>query len=97
VIEQDGLFYLAAIPGPLTPGYHTFSQADLTASDFTLFDFATGTFGSGHPNFAGNQILFGLAQGGFSDTPNLQTETDYDNLNLSIRSVPETSSKLLLL
>ena len=97
LIEQDGLFYLAAIPGPLTTGYHTISQAGLTASTFTQFDFSTGTFGSGHPNFAGDLMLFGLAQLSQSDTPNLQVEADYDNLNLSINSVPETGSTILLL
>jgi hypothetical protein len=97
LIEQDGLFYLAAIPGPPTTGYHTISQGGLTATSFTQFDFSTGTFGSAHPNFAGDLMLFGLAQLSQSDAPNLQAEVDYDNLNLSINSVPETGSTILLL
>jgi hypothetical protein len=60
-IEQDGIFYLAAIPGPgvhgSSNGYDTISRTGLLASDFVQFDFATGTFGSANPNFAGDPLL----------------------------------------
>jgi hypothetical protein len=95
------MFYLAAIAGPGftggTTGYNTISQNGLLASDFVQFDFTTGIFGTAHPNFAGDPLLFGLDQQtniGFSD---LIFEADYDNLNLKINSVPENGGTLVLL
>jgi hypothetical protein len=100
-IEQDGLFYEAPITGPGyhggTTGYNTISRTGLVATDFTQFDFSTGTFGSGHPNFGGDQMLFGLTQiTQFLGTP-VMFEADYDNLNLKIRSVPDSGGTIVLL
>jgi hypothetical protein len=105
LIEQDGLFYLAAIPGPPshggTTGYNTISAAGLMANDFTLYDFSTGTFGTAHPNFAGDPLLFGLAQLGQQleamETDINRFETDHDNLRFSIQSVPDSGGTMLLL
>jgi len=100
LIEQDGNFYLAAIPGPGfkggDTGFLSLSQSGLVAADFQLFDFSTETFLTGTPNFAGDPMLFGLGQissmGGF--TGGTITAT-YDNLSLDLQPVPEPSSLLL--
>lgn len=101
LIEQDGVIFLAAIPGPTfnggTTGYNTISQTGLGASDFTQYDFATNTFGSGHPNFAGDPMLFGLGQITSFGVSSVNFEADYDNLNLSINAVPEPQTATLIL
>jgi hypothetical protein len=102
LIEQDGVFYLAAITGPSTPGYNTISATGLMATDFTDFNFSTGTFGSMHPNFGGDLMLFGLGQisGETGGTGILTATIDYDNLGLSIQgaqSTPDSGETLLLL
>jgi hypothetical protein len=103
LIEQDGMFYLAAIPGPTFTqggdiGYSTISQNGLVATDFSLFDFSTGTFGVTHPNFAGDAMLFGLGQLTQFGPPNVHFEADYDNLRLTIHSaVPDSGATILLL
>jgi hypothetical protein len=67
-ILQDGTYYMAAIPGPSlstfpsSTGYNLLAQAGLKAADFVSFDFTTGTFGTGNPNFGGDPMLFGLTQ-----------------------------------
>jgi len=99
LIEQDGTFYLAAISGPPASGYNTISATGLGASDFTQFDFSTFAFGTGHPNFAGDPMLFGLsqlsAQSGGVD--NLRVEIDYDNLRLSVHNAPDSGATMPLL
>ena len=102
VIEQDGNFYVATIAGPLNDGgvtgFLTLSQSGLVASDFTEYDFATGSFLSGNPNFSGDPILLGLAQ--FSSLkvtgePSVQITATYDNLSFDLQTVPEPSSVCL--
>jgi hypothetical protein len=66
------------------------SAMGLTASAFSLYDFATNTTDpSVHPNFAGDAIKFGVA---FTPAPNIvagkSVTAVYDNLNLTIQSVP---------
>lgn len=101
LIEQDGLFYLAAINGPIfhggSTGFLNLSQTGLVATDFTQFNFTNGTFGTGHPNFAGDPMLFGLAQLSTAAINNATVEVDYDNLKLSIRAVPDSGSTGVLL
>lgn len=101
MIEQDGFYYLAAINGPDVTGpgpsgFIHFFQSGLAASDFLRFDFGAGAFGATSPNFAGDPMLFGLAQisivGGLG---RLNLEQDYDNLSFDIMT-PEPSSILLL-
>jgi hypothetical protein len=92
MIEQDGNYYLAAIPGPsfTSPGttnYNTISGTGLTASDFLLYDFATGTFGVTNPNFDGDPILFGLGQITSYYASTLAT-IDYDNLSFDVSQTP---------
>ncbi len=109
VIEQDGVFYLAAIPGPGlsggSTGFNVLSQSGLTAADFFAFDFADGEGnatgfvipGSQHPNFSGDPMMFGLAQiSGVDGFNGGVITTAYDNLSFDITPVPEPSSLLLL-
>ena len=96
-IEQDGAFYVASIPGPTldgtTTGYNTLAQSGLTAADFQKYDFSTGSFVAGVPNFAGDPMLFGLSQLFTLDTvPGFVAEADYDNLVISVNTVPELST-----
>jgi hypothetical protein len=104
LIEQDGNFYLAQVTGPvhgatstmsLTSGYDTIStnsspNSELVASNFLLYDFTTGTFGSTHPDFTvtGDPVLFGLASitsiGAGSQLSNARIEIDFDNLSLAV-------------
>jgi hypothetical protein len=103
LIEQDGMFYLAAISGPTfthggPTGFNTISQTGLVATDFTLFNFTTGAFGSAHPNFGGDVMRFGLGQIAQFGPANTRFRANYDNLNLSITSrVPESGGTVLLL
>jgi hypothetical protein len=91
LIAQDGNDYLASISGPMftvpgTTGYITIAQSGLTAADFTLFNFATATFGTAHPNFAGDPITFGVGQF-VSTSKGVVAMFDYDNLTFNV-SVP---------
>jgi hypothetical protein len=92
MIEQDGKFYLAPIPGasfpaPGSTGYLTFLQSGLTASSFLLFDFATGTFGSANPDFAGDPILFGVGQVSTFFEGAIVT-VGFDNLSFDVAQTP---------
>jgi hypothetical protein len=104
LIEQDGIFYLAAIAGPAfdggTTGFNTISQSGLHASDFVSYDFTTGTFGSANPNFAGDPILLGIGQIAQFSNDNVSFTGIYDNLNLTVNAVnavPEPSGFLPIL
>jgi hypothetical protein len=105
LIEQDGTYFLASVPGTLlnlgasggTTGYLNFSASGLTAADFLSYDFTTGAYGTVNPNFSGDILQFGLAQvntfaGGAPGT----FTADYDNLNFALNTVPEPSSLMLL-
>ncbi len=106
-IEQDGNFYLAAIAGPSlttgpgggSTGYDAISQSGLVATDFQAYDFTTGSFVAGTPNFAGDPMLFGLTQ--ITTIPGAPANSagiaSYDNLVLRITTaVPEPSALVLL-
>lgn len=102
LIEQNGMFYLAAIPGPpvsgTTTGYNTIAQFGLVATDFVQFDFSSGNFITGsNPNFAGGPMLLGLAQRSQAGVAGEVIEADYDNLNLTIHSVPDNGSTAAML
>ena len=100
-IEQGGVFYAAAIPGPTLntvpgggfTGYNTIANT-LTAADFVQYDPTTSTFGTAHPNFAGGAMLFGLTQQFGSNA--METITaEYDNLSFVI-ATPEPAGMLVL-
>jgi hypothetical protein len=102
LIEQDGNFYAAGIAGPPltgpgTTGYNTLSNGALLATDFLQVNTATGTFGTANPNFAGDPMVFGLAQLLAGDgVPGNTALLDYDNLNLTLSTTPEPSAIALL-
>lgn len=97
LIEQNGNFYLAQILGPVidvtipttsvSAPYATVSGTGLVASDFTLFDFATGAFGATHPDFAGAPLAFGLTSftslSAVSQVSNGTLVVHFDNLHWS--------------
>jgi hypothetical protein len=67
MIYQGGNYYMYRIAGPTLsyPGtilFFTQTASGLTASDFVLFDLATGSFGTGNPDFSstGGAMKFGL-------------------------------------
>jgi hypothetical protein len=105
-IEQDGVYYVAVIPGTGTQGggvptgFNLFT-ADFVASDFVEYSFVTGTSGTTNPNFDGDPLYFGLTQefGLGLNTPTTAVAT-YDNLNIDIASAavptPEPSSMAML-
>jgi hypothetical protein len=102
LIFQDGIVYLAAIAGPGigtgqdTTGYNTLSQSGLTALNFLSYDFTTGTFGTANPNFNGDQMFFGLGQIFGATVPTETLTADYDNLSITLHTVPEPASFLML-
>jgi hypothetical protein len=102
LIEQDGNIYLAAIPGPTLlggfTGFNSLSQSGLVATDFQKYDFSTGTFLTGAPDFSGDLMLFGLGQiTGIGGYPSSQVTAVYDNLRFDlVIAAPEPSSFWLL-
>jgi uncharacterized protein (TIGR03437 family) len=91
MIEQDGNYYLATIPAPNfsggSTGFLSLSQSGLVASNFVQFDFATGAFLSGNPNFSGDPMMFGLTS--FSNnTINITYTAVYQNLTFDIANAP---------
>lgn len=97
-IAQDGVFYLATISGPTYTGpnepggtgFLPLSQADLQASDFLSFDFATGTFGSANPNFGGDPLTFGLTQiAGAAITETGSFVSQYQDLSFDVLQTPQ--------
>ena len=104
LLQQGGQYYAALLAGPTIffadEGWKFISGSGLTASSFTVYDFTTGIFGSANPDFvAGGPITFGLLQLGNRSGlfPSSTVEVDYDNLVLTITSVPEPRSAALLL
>ena len=97
LIQQNGNYYLASmsladVTGPTTTGYRT-GTGTFNASDFTLYDFTTGAFGVGNPNFASGVVKFGIGQiGTVSSAGN--TFADYDNFNIRLATgaVPEPAT-----
>lgn len=106
LIQQDGVDYLAAIPGPTltapagggSTGFNTLANNDLTATDFVAYDFtsdvAPPTTGA-HPNFAGDPMTFGLAQVFGFNVQGVPTAT-YADLVIDVENVPEPASLALL-
>ena len=102
LIYQNGNYYVSGIPfpsftGPGSTGYQT-ASGNLSANDFTLFNFLTFSFGSGHPDFsaAGSSFTLGIVSIGNNNNP-ATNESDFDNLLFSLIPVPEPSSWALML
>ena len=103
LIEQGGNFYETAISGPLlsgpgTTGFNTIAATGLTASSFVQVDPVTGAFGTANPDFSGGPMEFGLLQLlGASAIENTQADLVYDNLSLTLTSVPEPATWAMML
>jgi PEP-CTERM motif len=103
-IEQDGVLYVASIPGPAlnnppgSTGYNNIA-ADLTAADFLQFDPATDTFGTGTPNFNGDPVELGLTQIFGAGSAEIIT-ADYANMSFAINggagTIPEPSTWVMM-
>jgi hypothetical protein len=100
-IEQDGVFYVATIPGatfngpnePNGTGFLLFSHDDLQASAFRSYDFTTGTLGMAHPNFSGDPLTLGIAE--ISTIAIAQTGhgiNQYRDLSFDVLQTPEPTS-----
>jgi hypothetical protein len=103
LIEQDGNFFLAIIPGPgisspnTTSGFNTISLSGLTAANFSQFSFATNSLSSNHPNFSGDNMLFGLALVvSASGGPAFGLTSVSQNMSIQLVTTPEPSTLLLL-
>jgi hypothetical protein len=101
LIEQDGMFFLAAVSGPTfnggATGWNTISQDGLVEADFTQFNFSTGTFGTALPDFAGDQMFFGLGQLTNFGVSKVNFQGIYDNLTFTINPVSDSGATILLL
>ncbi|MGN6849422.1 MAG: PEPxxWA-CTERM sorting domain-containing protein [Sphingomicrobium sp.] len=102
LIYQNGNYYISGIPfpsftGPGTTGYQT-ASGTLSANDFTLYDFLTFSFGTGHPDFSatGSNFELGIVFIGNNNSAATNT-TEFDNLLFSLIPVPEPSSWMLML
>ncbi len=104
LLQQGGQYYAALLLGPTIfladEGWKFISGSGLTSASFTLYDFATGSFGSGNPDFTGGgPITFGLLQLGSRNGPftDFLIEADYDNLSLTLTTaVPEPHGAAML-
>jgi hypothetical protein len=92
MILQNGDYFIAGISMSVTQGtWLSAGQSGLQASDFTLFDFNTGLFGSTHPDFSSGPMEFGLANRiSLSSPPAFSSSADvrYDNLSLDLQTAP---------
>jgi hypothetical protein len=98
MIFQNGNYYLAATPVDTTSDVWVSGATTFVATDFGLFDFATGNSDPNqNPNFASGAMQFGIAN--LADVitggPGVVT-INYDNTFLQLNAVPEPSSLLLL-
>jgi hypothetical protein len=67
------------------------------AADFTQFNFSTGTFGTAHPDFEGDQMFFGLGQLTNFGVNKVNFRGIYDNLTFTINPVSDSGTTILLL
>jgi hypothetical protein len=98
LIEQDANYYYGLVNDITALGFELLSASDLVASNFDQFNTSTGvTTATSHPNFSGDTMEFGLLIVGGSVFAPANTETlIYDNLSLSLTTVPEPSSLFLM-
>lgn len=96
-IEQDGKYYLATVSGLFylggTTGFLAFSQSGMTAADFVQYNFATGSFTIGNPNFDGDPMTFGLTEVFGVPSGTFQATAVYSNLSFTL--VTASSSPML--
>jgi hypothetical protein len=94
MIKQGVNYYAAFLQGgppfsiPGTSGWLTLSGSNLTANNFILYDFSTGTTnGTMHPDFAGDEILFGILSVGIYTAGAVSTAYS-DNLSFTVNQTP---------
>lgn len=97
LIEQGGNYYFDQTFLTAT-GFNLVSLTNVTASSFWQINPATGAYTpTSHPNFAGTTMEFGLYMlGGTIFAPATTDTLIYDNLSLTLTSVPEPASLLLV-
>jgi hypothetical protein len=102
LLSQDGNYYFDFILGSPVSGYQTISASGLTAADFGLYDFATGTYNTAvNPNFTGtgDAITFGIGNRQNGNTGgSLVLNAFFDDVSWDVNptATPEPSSLLLL-
>jgi uncharacterized protein (TIGR03437 family) len=91
-IQQDGKYYLATVSGLYylggTTGFLSFSQSGMTAADFVQYNFATGSFSSGNPNFDGDPMTFGFTEIFGVTSGTYQATAVYSNLSFTLVTAP---------
>ena len=105
LLEQGGNFYLDSLVGPAFSAatWQTVATTGLTASSFCLYSFTTNAAPdcSQNPDFSasGGVIDFGFRAGlGHSNALGTGTfDSNYDNLSITINTVPEPSSGWMLI
>lgn len=100
LIIQGGQFFLHAVSLSSTQGvFQTASFTSILASDFALFDPASGAVdASVNPDFTAGTMQFGFTSSLFlpPGSPSVQARSIYDNFSVSI-SVPEPGTYVLML
>jgi hypothetical protein len=103
LIQQDGNYYYdmqssGPYANPGNPSYVTMS-ATLSAANFNQFNAITGaTNASSHPNFAGDQMEFGMIvyMAFIAPVPNWTETIENDNLSFNLATVPEPATIALM-
>jgi hypothetical protein len=95
---QGGNYYIAATPVNIAFDTWESGAANLLATNFNFFDFATGVLDTTrHPDFSSGMMQLGLANYyGLQLNGPTEVDTYYDNLSISLNQVPEPSSLILL-
>jgi hypothetical protein len=100
MVLQGGTYFVDSLAGPPVPAPGTFATSGfgiisgmgLTAGSFTRYDFSTGMFGTGHPDFSGSPIELGVAFSFSIPTSltmisNATLVSDFDNLGFTVHTV----------
>lgn len=91
-IQQDGKYYLGTVSGLFylggTTGFLAFSQSGMTAADFIQYDFSTGSFPGGNPDFNGDPMTFGLTEVFAVTSSTFQATAVYSNLSFTLVTAP---------
>jgi hypothetical protein len=101
LLSQGGQLFLHVVPLSNTFGvFQTATFASTFASDFVLFDPATGAVNAAvNPNLASGVMQFGFTSSLSlpPGAPSVQARSVYDNFSVSITAVPEPGTYALLM